>query len=778
MYNKDIKIEECVGVMNEEKNKLSKESKKQTVIMALIAVVTLLLVVIGATYAFFASQNTGKKDVNINAESGTTDVLTFESGKGIDITANMENFAAGMTSVSQTTNPKATLRANDATKKAEEEYNVYLVIDENGLIYTDKENKTPELLLQVKTPGPNGSEIKDIPGLKYYENVDGQEGVSGFDITNKKNAFAIYEGYKISVGEEDDGVKVDTWEVTVTLVNFQKGNQNDNTGRNFHARIVMTKGTEENVYKLAHINTVSTEKTTDSIIATLDITDGTKEITEYWFGIESKGEVVAASEEEFNDYHQSETGATYTFNGLKDNTNYVIHSYVVDEEGFKSNVYETEFVATNKLPKILTATATVTSYDTIEVKVTGTENGTNPISNYRYQIETNDEIMEDKTITKAEPTHTFNGLTELTQYKIIINAIDSNNKESNNYEIDVTTRKIYLHEMCTDNTAVCQLAKKTTTDAALNLHSTDYLSNMDIANKELNANDSSYRYSGSNDIVNNYVCLDGQTTKDTCNSEDDLYRIIGLFPNDGVYEMKLIKAIYGNEKELGTNFDVENSAYAAKDSYAWNNARGDTFGSGSTNMWQYSNLNEINLNDFYYDYITTKVSDLSNHITGHKWTTGGFDDAILKAQEIYNFELGTKKLTTNDSRCYAEDNNFMAIKCQDVDITHDAPIGLMYVSDYGFAAYPEAWGKKVGYDEYNDENITKNNWMYTGIWEWTISRTTDLGFYAWYIDGLGSVNCLEVTTAFNVRPVFYLDATTKIAGGEGTHDNPYRLKWN
>ena len=262
-------------------------NKKQNIILTIIAIVVLLLAVVGATYAFFASQNTGKQDVNINAESGTTDVLTFESGADIDIIANLSNFASGMSSISQTTNPKATLRANDATNTAEEEYNVYLVIDENGLIYTDKENKTPELLLEVT--GPDGKIIEDIPGLNHYENVDGQEGVSGFDITNKQKAFTIYEGYKIVVGEEDEGVKVDTWGVKVTLVNFKTSNQNDNTGRTFHGRIVMTKGTEEDAYKLAHINTVSTKQTTDSITATLDITDGTKAIAEYWFGIEIKG---------------------------------------------------------------------------------------------------------------------------------------------------------------------------------------------------------------------------------------------------------------------------------------------------------------------------------------------------------------------------------------------------------------------------------------------------------------------------------------------------------
>ncbi len=860
--------------MNEEKNKLSIESKKQTVMMALIAIVTLLLVVIGATYAFFASQNTGKKDTNINAESGTTDVLTFENGDNIKITANMKNFASGMTSITQTTNPKATLRANDATKKAEEEYNVYLVIDENGLIYTNKETKTPELLLKVTRP--DGTEIKDIPGLKYYENVDGQEGVSGFDITNKKNAFAIYEGYKISVGEEDDGVKVDTWEVTVTLVNFKTGNQNDNTGRNFHGRIVMTKGTED-AYKLAHINTVSTEKTADSITATLDITDGTKAITEYWFGIESKGEVVAASEEEFNDYHQSETGATYTFNGLADNTNYVIHSYVVDEEGFKSNVYETDIVATNKLPKILTATATATSYDTIEVKVTGTEDGTNPIRNYRYQIETNDEIIENKTVTKAETTHTFTDLAELTQYKIIINAIDSQNRESTNYEIDVTTLSKTIGIICQNQELGQCIKNNYKLDNTLIYHNAEAIADSEMVNKDLIANDDSYRFSGGykiadnykekynkiadelikrtcngqdinvdddfldyekcynkdvNDIskyylayegkntlygtyyeafqkavsehyieeaVKNYVCLDGtETTNGACTSDADLYRIIGFFPNEtGEYEIKLIKYDYATKDELGDKTTADGGAYYGKyyfgstdyqgnpdnltniAGYYWNSSQGIGSNNPNTNMWQYSNLNKINLNQFYYNYITNKVSDLDDHIMGHTWTTGGLEyNAISTTKQVYDKELGSEKLTTSDKKCYPENNRIIVQTCTEDDLTHkNAKIGLMYISDYGYAAYPEAWNQYPS--GYSSVTVTTNNWMYMGLNEWTISRSSSSGSNALDVLATGSASGISsVSSSYGVRPSFYLDSSTKIKSGNGSKTNPFRLSWN
>ena len=51
------------------------------------------------------------------------------------------------------------------------------------------------------------------------------------------------------------------------------------------------------------------------------------------------------------------------------------------------------------------------------------------------------------------------------------------------------------------------------------------------ANCGLEAEDLSYRYSGGNDVVHNYICLDNKTTG-SCETNDDLYRIIGLFKND------------------------------------------------------------------------------------------------------------------------------------------------------------------------------------------------------------------------------------------------------
>ena len=100
-----------------------------------------------------------------------------------------------------------------------------------------------------------------------------------------------------------------------------------------------------------------------------------------------------------------------------------------------------------------------------------------------------------------------------------------------------------------------------------------------------------------------------------------------------------------------------------------------------------------------------------------------------------------------------------------------AKIGLMYASDYGFAAAPSAWTAKL--NTYEGEVIKNVNWMYMGLWEWTISRDAgDLDF-AYGVYGDGSVDAFQVSgNEFAVRPVFYLTSSVNYASGSGSATDP------
>ena len=105
--------------------------------------------------------------------------------------------------------------------------------------------------------------------------------------------------------------------------------------------------------------------------------------------------------------------------------------------------------------------------------------------------------------------------------------------------------------------------------------------------------------------------------------------------------------------------------------------------------------------------------------------------------------------------------------------TYDAKIGLMYVSDYGYAASPEAW--TLNMSGYDNSTATNNNWMYMGLYEWTISRRSDRTYTAFDVIYFGDVNSDSVGRYIGVRPTFYLKSSVVLESGDGTIDNPYRI---
>ena len=102
--------------------------------------------------------------------------------------------------------------------------------------------------------------------------------------------------------------------------------------------------------------------------------------------------------------------------------------------------------------------------------------------------------------------------------------------------------------------------------------------------------------------------------------------------------------------------------------------------------------------------------------------------------------------------------------------TYSAKIGLMYVSDYGFAASLDYWTTEL----YNYEPSKSSNWMYLGGIEWTISRGSNNSSSAFYV-GFGDASAATVSGSVAVRPVFYLTSSTQYVSGSGTQSDPIRI---
>ena len=290
-----------------------------------------------------------------------------------------------------------------------------------------------------------------------------------------------------------------------------------------------------------------------------------------------------------------------------------------------------------------------------------------------------------------------------------------------------------------------------------NMASNDATSNLYIHDSSLTngAGDNSYRYSGRSSDVNNYVCFG--STISPCPT-DNLYRIIGVFGD----KVKLIKYDYATSALLGTDGDYDGSETPDSSSYKGNLTTVNTYywnykaTNSATNTWSTSLLNKTNLNT---NFITNIGTEWAEKIATTTWKVGG----NTKISEVV-------PATTYQNEIV----NPVATNTTDNATEYTAKIGLMYASDYGFAADPSAWTTKLmNYDEsVNGSTIRSLNWMYMGYNEWTISRYSYHDAIVSIVDASGRVGDGDASFAYVVRPAFYLNSTVKFVQGLGTLEAP------
>ena len=289
-----------------------------------------------------------------------------------------------------------------------------------------------------------------------------------------------------------------------------------------------------------------------------------------------------------------------------------------------------------------------------------------------------------------------------------------------------------------------------------------YYHDSDLAN---GAGDNSYRYAGAN--PNNFVCFG--TTESPCPT-DNLYRIIGVFGENyhgvtGKQLVKLIKYDYMTTDELGTDGDYSQTykEWGMDSTYKGTYGDGERIGvyywnykatGSATNTWSTSLLNKTNLNTNFINNIGTtwanKIATVTWKVGGNTWANIGTKTSSV----AYTNEI-TNPVTTNTT---------------DNATTYSAKIGLMYVSDYGFAASPDAWTLTMS--SYNNTTATNNNWMYMGLYEWTISRDAVSSDGAFGVGDVGDVYGYDVGSDIGVRASFNLESSVSYVSGSGSMSDP------
>ena len=371
-----------------------------------------------------------------------------------------------------------------------------------------------------------------------------------------------------------------------------------------------------------------------------------------------------------------------------------------------------------------------------------------------FAIANNYEITSNSSTTYTE--HDWN---------ITLTYLNLNIDQSGNYGNSFET-KLYLQKEEKELTATDVCPGKSLSDCVIAQYTGIKNSNIYYHDSSLTngAEDNSYRYAGASDVVNNYVCFGSNVAP--CPA-DNLYRIIGVFGD----KVKLIKSDYATTALLGADGDYsrmytannwDNSAYKGNNlaniaGYTWNyNGLSDHTGNNQygSNTWSTSLLNKTNLNT---NFITNIGADWAAKIDTTTWKVGGNtweNIGTQPAKTAYQNEI-VSPVTTNTT---------------DNATTYSAKVGLMYVSDYGFAAAPSAWTANL--DTYNGEAIKNVNWMYMGLYEWTISRYAGSDYLAFGVYSTGSVSYNIATYVLALRPVFYLASSVNYVSGSGTAADP------
>ena len=206
---------------------MEKINEKKVLVLSFIGIITFIAVVVGATYAYFQAQTGGTGNIDVNANTATTDNLAFQVGSAISLTANQEDFGQGAGNKSGSTFARATLTANNATNNATRNYYVYLNIESNDFEYTTEDNQA-EILLKVTDP--DGTEVTTLGSLERKTSG----GVTGFDITTSTGLITIADNYEIT----STGTVTQEWQVEVIFANLDS-DQNANAGKSFSANLII-----------------------------------------------------------------------------------------------------------------------------------------------------------------------------------------------------------------------------------------------------------------------------------------------------------------------------------------------------------------------------------------------------------------------------------------------------------------------------------------------------------------------------------------------------------
>ena len=206
------------------------ENRKNTILLTVIAVATLLVAVVGATFAYFTAQGGQQVQTPVNVQTANTSNGSFVTNGSISINANQENFYEGAGDQKSTATATVTYTAS-STSASDFCYTVGLQVTTNNFEYTT-DGSTPELTFTARKSA-NAADLTSATTMINQRDITTTTASTLIQVPNTAEGSDFT--HKISAGQ---GATInDQWDFTVTLVNLDS-DQNANTGKSLTGQIV------------------------------------------------------------------------------------------------------------------------------------------------------------------------------------------------------------------------------------------------------------------------------------------------------------------------------------------------------------------------------------------------------------------------------------------------------------------------------------------------------------------------------------------------------------
>ena len=216
------------------------DNKKNTILLTVIAVATLLVAVVGATFAYFTAQGAQGTTAAVTVSTGTAASSEFGVIKALNLYADATTFAEGADDVTGDTTgtvkwtAPGAVTGQEAPSEADRSfcYTASLNITANTFTVSaaNKEN-----LNELEFTAKKGDTVLlDKISLVDFDTKVGKTGTIKIPTTANGSEYT----HKLVA---DAGASVtDNWTITVTLKNLAM-NQNENTGKQLTGQIAFTK---------------------------------------------------------------------------------------------------------------------------------------------------------------------------------------------------------------------------------------------------------------------------------------------------------------------------------------------------------------------------------------------------------------------------------------------------------------------------------------------------------------------------------------------------------